>query len=377
MATLDDLYSELNIVDTAISPSGRYVAAIARLDKQDVLVTFDLTTGERKVIQRAAHGEAGKGLLLHMNTVDWKSDERMLLRLRVRPADVLRFFTTSEARISKLGSRLYAVDRDGKAVGLLADNRNTALEGAFDLGDIRSKLPNDLKHILMELDGSNGRSLFRVNIETGRGEQLEKPLENVRGWWLDVNGNAIVRVSASRGTVRMSRKDKENNWRVFHTMREQDMDEREEYTPLAPSGDPGRYYVLARPPGHDRMGLYLYDLEKEEFGEPVIEHPRYDMDYARISQDGKRALFYCYTAHVQVCEFTDPRANAHMTGLRSYFDPTASVTIHDIGESSEAFLLVVEGPRNPPAYYYFQTAKKDIQLIGTMRTALEEVLATQ
>ena len=69
MATLDDLYSELNIVDTAISPSGRYVAAIARLDKRDVLVTFDLTTGERKVIQRAAHGEAGKGLLLHMNTV--------------------------------------------------------------------------------------------------------------------------------------------------------------------------------------------------------------------------------------------------------------------------------------------------------------------
>ena len=142
----------------------------------------------------------------------------MLLRLRVRPADVLRFFTT-RGQISKLGNRLYAVDRDGKAVGLLATTAIPRWTGAFDLGDIRSMLPNDLKHILMELDGSNGRSLFKVDIETGRGEQLEKP-ENVRGWWLDVNGNAIVRVSASRGTVRMSRKDKENELaRVPHDAR--------------------------------------------------------------------------------------------------------------------------------------------------------------
>lgn len=35
--SLDDLYSDLNIVDTAISPSGRYLAFIIRRPTDDVL----------------------------------------------------------------------------------------------------------------------------------------------------------------------------------------------------------------------------------------------------------------------------------------------------------------------------------------------------
>jgi dipeptidyl aminopeptidase/acylaminoacyl peptidase len=371
--TLHDLYSELNIVDTAISTSGRYVAAIARLEKHDVLVTFDLTNGERKVVQRVGFEEAGKGLLLRMMSVDWKTDERMLLRLRVRPEDPLNFYTVSGAKIAKMGDRLFSIDRTGKAVPLLGDNRNAALEGAFDLGDIRSILPTDPQHILMELDGFNGRSLFKVNIETGRGEQLERPSESVMGWWLDVNGNPIVRVSSSKGTVRLFRKDEENKWRVFHKMKVREMDEREQYVALAPSDDPNRYYVLANPPGHDRAGIYLYDLRKEEFGEPVLEHPTYDLDTARISQDGTKVLFYCYTAHVQICEFTDPKINAHMRGLRKYFEESANVYAHDTAEDGKSIVLFVEGPKNPPGFYYYRTETKDIQMLGSVRKALDDV----
>ena len=52
----------------------------------------------------------------------------------------------------------------------------------------------------MVLDGFNGRSLFKVNLETGRGEQMERPSETVIGWWLDVDGNPVVRTTASSGT---------------------------------------------------------------------------------------------------------------------------------------------------------------------------------
>jgi hypothetical protein len=74
-ATLQDLYAELSLVDTAISLNGRYVAAIARLEKADVLVIFDLETGERKVVQRVGFDEAGKGLMLYMVSVEWKTDD--------------------------------------------------------------------------------------------------------------------------------------------------------------------------------------------------------------------------------------------------------------------------------------------------------------
>jgi dipeptidyl aminopeptidase/acylaminoacyl peptidase len=372
-ASLYDLYSELNIVDTAISISGRYIAAIVRTEKSDVLVLFDLTTGDRKVIQKVGFDEAGKGLLLRMMSVEWKSDERMLLRLRVRPEDVLNFYTVSSSKIARMGDRLFAVDRNGKAVALLGENRNAALAGAFDLGDVKSMLPKDPQHILMELDGFNGRSLFKVNIETGRGEQIERPLESVMGWWLDVDGKPVVRVSVNNGTIKLSRKDEENKWRVFYKMRVREMAEREEYTPVAPANDLNKYYVLAHPPGHDRIGLYLYDLKNEQFGEPIIEHPTYDLDFARVSMDGTRVLRYCYTAHVQVCEFTDPKVNAHMRGLRKFFEESANVYVHDASEDGKSILLFVEGPRDPPGFYYYQTEKKDIQSVGTMRKALETV----
>jgi dipeptidyl aminopeptidase/acylaminoacyl peptidase len=372
--SLDDLYAERNIIDTAISPSGQYLSAIIRRERDDILVVVDLATGERKVVQRVGIDEAGKDLVLQMTTVYWKSDERMLLRLRVRPDDPLHFFTVSSSKVSKLGDRLFAVNRDGKKiVALLGDNRNAALEGAFDLGDIMSFLPADPDHILMVLDGFNGRSLFKVNLDTGRGEQMERPSESVMGWWLDANGNPVIRKTVQNGTVRLFRKDAENKWRAFYKMRQTEMDERADYAPVDPSDDPDKYYVLATPPGRDRVGLYLYDLKTEQFGEPVVEHPTYDLFSAKISRDGKRVLRHCYMAHVRVCEFTDPKVNAHMRGLRKYFEESANVYVNDSSEDGRTILLLVEGPRDPPAYYYYETDKKNIELIGLVRKSLENV----
>jgi dipeptidyl aminopeptidase/acylaminoacyl peptidase len=373
-ATLDDLYSGLNIVDTAISLSGQYMAAIVRREDDDVLLVLDLATGQRKVVQRVGHDESGKDLWLLMVGVAWKNDDKLLLRLRVRPRDVLNFFTVSDTKISKLGERLFAVDRaSGKHVALLGDNRNAALEGAFDLGEIRSFLVKDPKHILMELNGFNGRSLFKVDIETGRGEQIERPLESVVGWWLDVDGKPVVRKSVQNGTTRLSRKDAENKWKEFYKMRLSEMEDDEEYSAIGPSDQPDKYFVLATPPGHDRKGIYLYDLKTEQFGAPVHEHAQYDIDRAVTARDGTRVLFYCYTAHVEICEFPSNKINAHMRGLRKYFEESANVNIFDASQDEKNFLLHVEGPKDPPAYFYYQSEKKDIQMIGSVRKALETV----
>ncbi len=370
--TLDELYSELSLVDTAISPGGRYVAAIVRRQKDDILVVFDLTTNERKILQRVGFDEAGKELMLYMVTVVWKTDDKLLLRLRVRPEDALNFFTVSSARISKLGDRLFSIDRtNGKALALLGDNRGSALEGAFNLGDVKSLLPRDPQNILMEVEGFNGRSLFKVNIDSGRGELIERPSESVVTWWLDLEGSPVVRMSLTNRTVRLHRKD-EGKWREFYRMRLRDLEEAPEYEAIGASSDPDKYYVLAHPPGHDRTGIYLYDLKKEQFGEPIIEHPVYDIESASITRDGTRVQRYCYYAHVRICEFTDPKINAHMKGLRKYFEESANLYVFDSSEDGKNFLLLVEGPSEWPAFYYYQTEKKDIQQVGAMRKVLEE-----
>jgi dipeptidyl aminopeptidase/acylaminoacyl peptidase len=370
---LDDLFSDLNVVDTAISTSGRYLAVILRKGENDLLVVFDLQTNEKKVIERTALRQFGKNINMHLVTVYWKSDDRLLFRLRVLPEDG-KLYSISDSKIGRLGDRLFAINRDGtNAVPLLGDNRNVALEGAFDLGNIASFLTRDPTHILMELDGWNGRSLFKVDLESGKGEQLERPQDNVVGWWLDLDGNPVVRTTASSGTVRMFRKV-DGKWVQFLKMRAREMREKPDYESVGPSDQDGKYYVLARPPGHDRKGLYLYDLEKEQFGDPIVENAQYDIDSADASRDGKQVLYHCYLANVRVCEFTDQKLDAHMRGLRKYFDENANVYVYDVSQDGKSFLLFVEGPRDPPAYYYYLTESKSIQTVGSSRGKLDDVL---
>jgi dipeptidyl aminopeptidase/acylaminoacyl peptidase len=368
--SLDDLYSEPNVMDAAISPSGRYLAVVMRRPADDILVVMDLQTNEKKAITYTKPEQAGKKLLLHMSTVYWKTDERLLFRVTVRPEKGL-VLSYMSSKLYMLGDRLFAINRDGsKLTPLLADNHNSALEGAFDLGAIMSFLPKDPQHILMVLDGFNGRSLFKVDLDTGLGEQMERPNENVVGWWLDVDGNPVVRIMASGGSIRLFRKDAEGKWRRFYTMRIREMKERPEYEAVGPSDQPGKYYVLARPPGRDRTGLYLYDLEKEVFGDPLFENPTYDLVSAQVSRDGKRVIRYCYSAHVQICSFSDSKIDTHMRGIRRYFEESANVYTFDSSEDGNTILLYVEGPRDPPGYYIYLTEKRGIDSIGTERQAL-------
>jgi dienelactone hydrolase len=370
-ASLDDLYSELNIVDAAISPSGRYLAVIVRRAEDDVLATVDLQTRERNAIYRSRFDAAGKKLVMHLATAYWKSDERLLFRATIRPEEGLLLTPASTSKLEVLGNRLGAINRDGsKAMWMLGTNRGSALEGAFDLGHIGSLLPKDPSHILMLLDGDHGRSLFKVDVDTGVGLLVERPSESVVAWWLDVDGNPVVRMTVKMGSVRLFRKEADGKWRKFYSMRVREMRERPEYDLVGPSDQSGKYYVLARPPGKDRVGLYLYDLTNEKFGEPLIENPTYDLDSAQISRDGKRVVRHCYTAHVRICSFSDPKVEAHMKGLRKYFEESANIYIYDSSDDGKTMLLYVEGPRDPPSYYYYLTESRGIEPVGAERKAL-------
>jgi acetyl esterase/lipase len=362
--TLSDLFADPSVPDTSISPSGRYLAAVVRNKDMDVLVVRDLKTDQRKGIAKANRKDLGEKLDVHISYVQWKTDDRLLMRLTSRPAEGVQFL--SDSKIARLGDRLMALNRDGSnVVAMLAENRNSALDGAFDLGDVRSFLPHDPENILMTVDGWEGRSLFKVNLTTGRGEIIERPSPSIVGWWLDVDGNLIVRVEASLGTLRFYRKEGENKkWKKFHSIRISQLQQRPEYDPVGPSDKPGLYYVLARPPGHDRIGLYLYDLEKEAFGDPVVEHATYDLSSAAISRDGTRVLRYCYIAHVRTCESSDKKMNAHMKGVRKFFNEQANVYVYESAQDNSAFILYVEGPSDPPTYYFYRLEGASIEIVG-------------
>ena len=180
---LDDLFSAVTVADAALSPSGRYLAVIVRQPSEDRILIHDLTTGDRKYIKSVPKVSAGTAMSLSIGTVYWKSDDRLLCRLHVRPAEGKDINALPLSTLGKMGDRLFALNRNGgDLVMLLGDNREMALAGWYDLGDIASFLHQDPNHILMELDGYTGRSLFKVSLDTGKGTQIEPPLASVIGW---------------------------------------------------------------------------------------------------------------------------------------------------------------------------------------------------
>jgi len=369
--SLNDLFADEDVRDAAISPSGRYLAVVVRQEPNDVVVVQDLESGERKIPISINRSGAGERFETRMSHVYWKTDDRILFRVRVRPKPGAKVENLTRGNYEKLGDRLFAVNRDGtKAVRLLSENRNLVLEGALNLGAIVSTLPKDPDRILMRVGGYYGSSIIRVNVYTGAGEVVEYPVDNLVGWWLDLDGNPVVRVIRQLGTVRFHRKEADGKWKEFYRIPVRDIQERPEYEPVGASSEPGKYYVLARPPGRERVGVYLYDLTKESFGEPLVEHPVYDIDSAQASPDGTRLLNTCYIVDVRVCDLTDAKSNAHMKGLRKYFKDSANVYVTDVAIDNNTIVMFVEGPSVAPSYYYYRMPTRKIEFIGFQRNSL-------
>ncbi len=374
VASLDDLFSEEGAQDVAVSPSGKLLGAVIRRKSEDVIVVKDLTTGDHKIISSAGRKDIGPKLDAHISTIYWKTDDRLLFRVTINPSEGVSWSELTNGAYRRLGRRLFAVDRDGKNLTrLLGENRDAALDFAFDLGAIRSMLPKDPENILMVVDGENGRSLFRVNVNTGKGEQAERANPAVWDWWLDLEGKPVVRVEMSLGALRYYRRDDEGKWKKFYSVRLKELkSQRIEYDWLGASTDPNKVYVLARPEVAQRYGVYLYDLKNESFGPPVAENPQFDISNAWISRDGTKVLRYCYLAHVRVCESADPKVNAHMRGLRKYFKDSANVYVVDSSDDLQTLLLFVEGPSDAPAYYEYQLSQKQLNLIGLAQQSLDK-----
>lgn len=369
--SLDDLYSEVTRPDVAISPSGRYLARVVVGPESSAVFVTDLRAGTTAAAVGVGRDAISKQTESVISEVFWKSDDRLLFRMGIRPRDGARLTLRAET-FSQIGSRLLAVDRDGRNMtALLADTRSRALAGALDLSSVASFLPHQPDHVMMVVDGLRGRSLFRVDVRTGEGEVVDPPSPVIVGWWLDVDGHPIVRIEQSYGTVRLRRKDAEGRWKLFYKVRARELDERPEYVPIGPSDVAGEYYVLARPEGRERTGLYRYDLTRESFGEPVIEHPRYDLVSAVISRDGKRVQRYCYIEHVRICEFADPAIDEHMRSLRSHFDGSANVSVYDTSADESVLILRVDGPHHPPSFHRYLVERRRVDSIGPQREKLE------
>jgi dienelactone hydrolase len=372
--TLDDLFAEQSVVDAAVSPSGKYISAIVRRAESDLVVLMDADTRATKVLTNIGRDVAGKNLDVRLTTIQWKSEDRILFHSHIKPDEIagrenMRY---SEQTIMKMGIRLFAIGRDGGNLQrLMGENAEGALDGTLNLGRIASLLVNDPDHVMLVVSGRYGGSLWKVNVNTGEGVMVEKPRAATTSWWLDIDGRPILREEYLNGSIRILRPEREGNdkWKVVLKFRPSEYGDRPDYEQVGPADASGNFFVIARPEGSERRALYTYNIEKETFSSAVIENAQYDLDSATISRDGKRVIRHCHMAHVRVCEFTDKKIDSHMRGLRRFFKESANVYITDSSADDKTIVLFVEGPSEPPSFYYYRVDQAKIEPIGAKRDA--------
>src|SRR6185369_13952921 len=85
--SLDDLFAEQGSTDVAVSPSGRYIAAVVRRQGDDLLALIDTGDGTLKGLTKVGRKDVGPRFEARITSVYWKNEDRILFRSTVSPAD--------------------------------------------------------------------------------------------------------------------------------------------------------------------------------------------------------------------------------------------------------------------------------------------------
>jgi dipeptidyl aminopeptidase/acylaminoacyl peptidase len=361
--TLDDFLSDPDYWSPEMSPSGRFLAGVRRIEGQDFILTVDLNSENFDRIYKSV-GD------VYVNWIDWVTEDRMLISLtgyvdirtgKQMTRQQLKDWTDKSRQIPRKYTRLVSMDRQsGETVAMFGDNK--ALNRNFSLGRVTDFLPGDPDHILMPARMSGDLDLFRVDVRDGSYERIAIGTDFTTAWFTDRSGEPAFRLNVNpRGTVLTvyAREDRENGkikWRKVRKIRLDDnetSDAAAEFSILFPGPTTETYYVSARREGRDFAGIYLYDFETDEFRETIRESDRVDIENAFFNRDTRELLGVYYYDDRLTIEMDDSGIQAHLDGLNTYFDDRANVVPIDSSEDGKRWLLKVSGPDIPPSYHYY------------------------
>ena len=299
-------------------------------------------------------------------------------------------------------SRQYISDLEGKSwKTMLPDGRSRSsyedYRNKFDDSTIIDLLPADPSHVVVEdnrLDTSG--DILKVDVYSGNTERLMRSSDRFGGIQLDLKGQIRARqeLGFANGAIYIAqwiRDPTTGEWAEHFRWYAKD---REPVSIVGFSEDPNLIYI-ASSKGHDKTGLYVYDIKTREIVEPLFEHKLFDANGILTSTaqaDYGRILGFAYAGPSNAVYWTDPAFSALnktlgtalniKTSATGWSDPAtgaaaklpvpdgADVRISSWYEDLKHFIVTKQGPGNPGEYYLLD-AKGSLSLLGKARPDLD------
>jgi dipeptidyl aminopeptidase/acylaminoacyl peptidase len=378
--TLDDFLSDPDYWSPEMSPTGRFLAGVRRIEGKDYILSIDLNSED---FTKTFKGVGD----VYVNWIDWVTDDLMLVSLsgyvdyrngKQMTRKEVEDWTEKSRKIPRKFTRLVSIERaTGKTVPMFGDSR--ALNQNYSLGRVTDFLPDDPEHILMPARMNGDLDLFRVDVRDGSYERIAIGTDNTYSWFTDRNGEPAFRLNVNdRGTVItiFAREDRENGnikWRKTRTIRLNDKDDSDaapDFQILYAGPTSTTYYVSARLEGEDFAGIYLYDFEKDEFVETIRKNENVDIQHAFFNRDTRELLGVYYVEDRLIIEMSDDEIQAHLNGLNVYFGNRANVIPIDSSADGKRWLIEASGPEIPTSYHYYDLEEATAMEVGEYQMKL-------
>lgn len=290
--TTEDFFRYRQHYNFNLSRDGKKVSYVMRKKDKTYLNIYHL---EKK---KTISVYIGNDPELYVNFLEWASADRLIISIDDRS--------------------LLGVSADGEDVKVL-------LKWFSELGtdpDILDMLVHDPEHILVAVDNVRGTSaIYKVNVYKGNPKLVYEDLRGVYGWLTDQRGELRAGLVYQNRSARLQIKDiKGNKWNFIDNIFINDNQMKFDYDAKALTNrhcillgfdyDPNILYFGSNLE-NDTIGIYAYDLEKQEIIEKIAEHADFDLANTDSGRD---------TSVLRFC-----RVKRELVGFNTYFNNVKTI----------------------------------------------------
>lgn len=339
-----------NFMDNVeLSPNGKYVAfrKATSQNGDNIIEVYRADNLSKKPKRIGADS-------LKIRGFNWVGDEEMIVSFSGQVSKRIKGFNRGAFK-SKLA--LYSM-KTGKFEELNADDFSLTLV---------NPLVNEPDNILVRyafFDRSKSfraPSFYNYNLKTGSKQLILKGNDEIGGYRFDANGNPrFARKSddGSNDNVYLYRDVDGSGWTEYYRQ-SKDSFESFQYAGLV-EGNPDQIYVIANN-GHDKEGLWKYNLKSKSFGELV--YSREDVDLAGTVRhtntwtDPGLVTGVSYGTDKYHVEYFDQSEEAMMEQFENAIPNAFQLRVTSRSRDGNTLVINNRGPKDPGTYYLFNNGK--------------------
>ncbi len=355
---VEDFFKRSLFTSFQLSPDGEYLAAITPLgeNQRRNIAVIDLKTRKAQAISAVKD----RDVIGYM----WANNDRIL------------FFMDKDGNES-LG--IFAVNKDGSKPRTLIEPYDTQIRGGSRIirsTNVINRLEDDPDHVLVSHSRPYQDTVIDdvkiMNIHNGKMRMVERNPGNVAGYSTNDDGDVIGAFVLEDGKRKvLYRPTPEDDWQTLITFEESNGG----FTPAWLSDDGKRMWIRSNvePDGtvRDKAAIYEYDLEKNQIGKLIFEHPEVDVGGVIASDVKDDAVMISYNADKPGYHYVDEDWERTMKSISANF-PGKIVSPSSVTEDETKYVFTVWDERNPATYYLYDDESKSMEELAIAYDWLSE-----